>query len=1052
MSRFLVALQVSLLAPGVLLAATAEYGATSHGPHFEPVGSESGPPSEVVTALFQDRLGFVWIGSRTGLTLYDGHTFTSFTYDPSDATSISDETIRVIGEDRRGNLWVGTNTGGLNRLDRATWKFERFRHRSSDPNSLSHDSVYAIAEDGAGNLWIGTQRGLNRLDPESHRFETFLASSYIHSLLVDREGRLWVGTVGEGLHRRDPATGGFENWKHDPRDPNSLGDASVFCLLEEPSGVLWAGTNDGLDRVDVATGSFRHFRGLGFPIVTALARGRDGDIWAGTFGGGLARLESATGAISTFRNEPTRRGGLPSNRVASLLADASGALWVGTWGGGLSRVSANGLLLMGGAVPEPPALVDRDVTALASDANGGLWIGTRNGALFRKEPGSGAYRHYLSAGAGSILKILPVANETVWVGTSAALLRIEARSGETARFHHDPEDLSSIGLGFVPAILEDRERHLWIGTGEGGAQELSPDGRVLRRFLHDPGDVNSLTDNYVTTLLEDRSGWLWVGTRSGGLNVLDRRTGRVERYRADPSDSRAISSDNVTSILEDRRGRLWVATGGGGLNRVDWGGAGERAIFTRFTVEDGLVDNNVMALLEDDDGSLWLSTKRGLSRFAPDRTTFTNHFPADGLPAGEFESGAATRTTSDLYFGSVRWVASIRAGTPPIPALASPTVITSLQTESERQAEDRPPWDLTRFEIPYGHWFSIRLAVLDYTAEHGHAHAYRLGNGKWTDLGLDRTITLTDLGPGTYRFVGRGRNSQGVWTETSPPLTIRVVPPVWMTWWFRILLGTALVFVALASHRLRLSSLERRNRELLELQAQRERSNADLARAYERLQSLARRLEAAKEEERKEIARELHDELGPSLTAVTINLQLLDVDKDAEKSRRRIEDSIDLADRMMERIRDLSLDLRPPLLDQMGLVSALKGYLETQAQRTGIAMEVHDETPLPELPPEVAITAFRVAQEAVTNAIRHAGASRIVVRVEPTEGGIALGVEDNGSGFDVPEILEGPATGKRIGLLGMHERARMLGGNLRLDSGPGRGTRVRLSLPLEAGA
>jgi signal transduction histidine kinase len=270
-----------------------------------------------------------------------------------------------------------------------------------------------------------------------------------------------------------------------------------------------------------------------------------------------------------------------------------------------------------------------------------------------------------------------------------------------------------------------------------------------------------------------------------------------------------------------------------------------------------------------------------------------------------------------------------------------------------------------------------------------------------------------------------------------------------MTWWFRILAGGVLLGGAFASHRVRLSRLEQRNRQLLELQAQRERANADLARAYERLQSLARRLEAAKEEERKDIARELHDDMGPTLTAVVINLQLIGLEKDADKAKHRIADSIDLVDRMVQQIRDLSLDLRPPLLDEMGLVAALRGYLETQAQRTGIEIEVAGDT-VPDLTPEIEITAFRVAQEAVTNAIRHAKARRIEVSVEPVNGTLAIRVHDDGKGFDVQGTVEGPATGKSIGLLGMQERAKLLGGDLRITSAPGRGTTVQLRLPLQS--
>ena len=216
----------------------------------------------------------------------------------------------------------------------------------------------------------------------------------------------------------------------------------------------------------------------------------------------------------------------PRTASGALLADRAGALWIGTWGGGLCRVSGSGILLMAGAdaVPEPPVLSDRDVTALAYDADGGLWIGTRNGTLLRKDEKTGALRPY-PAGAGSILRILPLDDGTVWVGTSMGIERVDRRSAEVTRLRHDPTQASSIGPGFVSAIRENGAGHFWVGTGEGGVQELRRDGRVLRRFVHQPGDPASLSDDYVTVVHEDGTGTLWVGTRSGGLNALDPRTG-----------------------------------------------------------------------------------------------------------------------------------------------------------------------------------------------------------------------------------------------------------------------------------------------------------------------------------------------------------------------------------------------------------------------------------------------------------------------------------------------------------------------------------------------
>src|SRR5262245_34889567 len=195
---------------------------------FERFGPRQGLPAEMIVSLRRDRAGFLWIGSREGLILYDGYSFTLYDHDINDPESLSDNTVRAINEGRDGSLWTGTNTGGLNRLDRARRKFERFRHDPSSPRSLSHDSVYAVLEDRNGVLWVGTQKGLNRFDPAKRDFDRLMANQsddktpggdFIISLLEDRHGALWAGTVGAGLQRREPTTGRFERFRHDPRDP-----------------------------------------------------------------------------------------------------------------------------------------------------------------------------------------------------------------------------------------------------------------------------------------------------------------------------------------------------------------------------------------------------------------------------------------------------------------------------------------------------------------------------------------------------------------------------------------------------------------------------------------------------------------------------------------------------------------------------------------------------------------------------------------------------------------------------------------------------------------
>ncbi len=665
----------------------------------------------------------------------------------------------------------------------------------------------------------------------------------------------------------------------------------------------------------------------------------------------------------------------------------------------------------------------------------------------------------------TVLKLLEDDSGFIWVGTMWALHRIDPRTDAVATFRHDPNDPKSLGQGYVTALLLDRQRRLWVGVGGGGLQRLDAAGRVAERFTFDPANPESLSDDYITGLFEDREGSLWVGTRSGGLNRLDPRTGRIRRYQPNRAAAGSIGHQYITSIIEDSKGRLWVGTGGGGLNRLERGatpGAPDR--FTLVTRRDGLVDDNVMAIVEEDDGSLWLSTKHGLSKYDPDTGRFASFGAADGLRQEEFEYGSALKTSAAIYFGAVNGVAAISRGVPFPEPRASPTVLTAIRTREGDPTNRGPAWDLERIDIPYGEFLSLSFAVLDYNAELRHRYSYRLGGSRaeWVDLGPRREITFTNLEPGEYEFAIKGRNSRDVWSSPPHPLRIRVIPPFWMTLPFRLLVLGALCAAAVGGHYLRINALTRRNRELEALQRDRERAlglareeaaerkkaQEELSGAYDRLMTLTRGLEAAKEEERRHIARELHDEMGQALTAVKINLRLMGRQSGDDGPLGRIGDTIGLVDRLIQGVRDLSLDLRPPLLDELGLIAALRGYLEAIAARAELGIDLDLDETLGRLPPELEIAAFRIVQEAVTNAVRHAGASHIRVRLQRGDGELNLRIQDDGHGFDVAAVAGRSTGGQHLGLLGIRERARMLGGDVALDSTPGHGTDVRVRIPL----
>ena len=473
--------------------------------------------------------------------------------------------------------------------------------------------------------------------------------------------------------------------------------------------------------------------------------------------------------------------------------------------------------------------------------------------------------------------------------------------------------------------------------------------------------------------------------------------------------------------------------------------------FEYFDEEWGLLDNTIMSFVEDDDGSLWLGTRRGLSRLAPDRSSVANYLPSDGLVSDVFNRGAAVRDRQRLYFGTVSGIVHLPAGTAYRPSMPAPLLFTHVHNLTSGQNLGGAGWTESMILADHGDVLQIGFALLDYEGGN-HGYAYRLSDeADWIGLESSHQITFGDLPPGRHELQVQGRSARGAVSVASLP--IRVVPPFWMTDWFRALAILGILLMALGIHSFRMASLQRRNLELQGLHDERERalqqlkkSQSEVTEAAQGLRRLASRLETAKEEERQHISRELHDELGQTLTAAKINLQMLKNQQPVPGEK--LQSAVDMMDRMIRQVRAISLDLRPPLLDEAGLVPALTSELKKVSEQTGLPVELDVGGELPPLSEAVGTVAFRTCQEAVSNALRHAGASRVTVSLAQQDDTLLLVIEDDGRGFDVEEARVRAMRGDHLGLLGLDERVNSVGGTVRLESGPRAGTVLRIRIPL----
>lgn len=463
------------------------------------------------------------------------------------------------------------------------------------------------------------------------------------AMLQDSTGYLWIGSQ-DGLNRYDGYS--ITQFKHDPDNTNSLGFNSIASLYEDKNGYLWVGTwGGGLDRFDPKTSAFTHYiinpedaDALINPVITSIVEDGRGGLWVGTLGG-LERFIPATGKFTHVNSDP----------ISVIHPMDDGTLWIGT---GAFGMTGTGLYRFDPATnkselmqPKGECFQSPNVSDVLTDPQGNLWIsfggyGVPGGGIDRYNLKSGKCTHFDSGQTSdnqitddNITDLLLDRDgalwATSWSGGVWQFPSIMSRSFNV--IHHDSADPESLSNDNTFSILQDRSGVIWIGTLSAGINKLDPDTLQFRTYRHKSADPESLASNHVGAFAEMPDGTMWVGTWENGLQRFNPSTGKFKNYRNDPEDPQSLSSDLVMSMLADADGSLWVGTLGGGLNHFD----PRTEKFTRFQNDPNdptsLLENQVTYLLRDPDGRLWAGSFLGLSRLDSGAKRFVN-YPMNAPP------------------------------------------------------------------------------------------------------------------------------------------------------------------------------------------------------------------------------------------------------------------------------------------------------------------------------------------------------------------------------------------------------------------------------------
>ena len=1022
---------------------------------FEHIGIEDGLSQSTFTVILQDRNGFLWFGTEDGLNRYDGYTFTVFKPDPENEFSISDRWIHALYEDHAGNIWVGTRLGGLNRFDPKTGVFEHFEHNSAVTNGLSSNNVNAIFEDSQGIIWVGTEAGLDWLDPATGLITHIrgapsdlatLNGTHITSIFEDVDGYIWVGTSDAGLNRYSPRTGIFRRYIFKEALKNRMCSKTINAITQDLNGFIWLATPNGLTRLSSISGyavCYRNNPAIPASIsdnqVESVFMDNQGRLWVGT-ARGLDYFIKETSTFGHIVSNPDAPDSLSAETVYSIYQDRGGVMWVGTYGGGINKYdqTRERFAYFRNHLDDPASLSENFIFPIHTDLSGGVWVGTYGGGLNRFDPLTGVFTRYLndpddpsSLPNNYVWSIFTDSHSNLWVGTGDGLSRLDPATGIFTSYSRRTDDSSDFEPGVVFAMAEDSSGVLWLGTRNGIGRFYARTGSYLPEAFDTPGAPG--TGDRVVSMLMEPGDILWFGTMDKGLFRFDIRTRTLTNYHATPDVPGSLSHDTVFDIHRDARGTLWVATGGGGLNRFD----AESGMFRAYTEADGLPSPVVYGILEDANGNLWMTTNYGVSRFNPIAVTFRNFTVNDGLASMDFNMSAFARAPNGaMYVGSVKGLNAFYPDRILENNYVPPIAMTSLTSEGKSLTEEGLPGVPSSIFLSWpGNSFEFEFTALSFADTAHNEYAYKLEDfdADWYFLGNKRNGRYTNLPGGEYTLLLKAANSDGVWNEYPLEIPVTVIPPFWDTWWFRLSVVLAVLFLSVVGYRLRVRQVENRNRELEALVR---------ARTFEMQNLFERTKELAVVEERNRLARDLHDSAKQKAFAALAQLGAVNAVMDGPLARKHLLEAENLVAEVIQELTFLIQEMYPVALMENGLAVTVREYIYEWAARNNIQTDIDIESPH-RLDLKVEQAIYRVIQEALANIARHSCATRVQVSMLFWSDRLEVGVVDDGCGFDT-------SSRPGVGIRSIRERVASIGGQVTFDSGPGRGTRISLIVPMDA--
>lgn len=769
----------------LLVSILTQFILASQRYHFSNLSVKDGLSQLHVTCIYQDKLGYMWFGTRNGLNKFNGNSFEIFWNHADDEQSISSNTIACIIEDAEGNLWIGTENG-LNKLDKKRKGFKRY-YLANEADSVNN-KILSLHIDADGVLWVGTLSGLFIYEPESDS----LKSVYIRELadnsvsaILEKDNHLYLASSKNGLliydRQKKRIVRSYQtNSKTLPVISNYIKDIYI-----DKKDNIWLGTyKDGVcvikhDLSEVV--QYNTSNGLSNNSIRCIKESPSGEMWVGTFDG-LNIINPVTSRITSYKS-----GALSHHSVYSILFDRMQTIWIGTYAGGADYYNPYGHLF---DFYNPGAVLNDNIGILGPsiEYDGTLYICSEGGGLISFDLKQHTFRQYTlpqnnDNPTRSIFKTIYLDGNRILCGTSQGeVYEFNLHSHQFSLFYQTTDRRP------IYHISKSHSGQFIIGaiSMAEGLAFISNDGQrtVQSGFpVKGKGEVHF---SHVICVCEVDNDVYLIGTKSDGLFCYDKINHTLISY----NQTNGFAAKSISSILKDRSGRIWISSIDGGLSELVL----STGKFTTYNEKNGLLNNQVCKVVEGNDNSLWLTTLNGISNLDLRTRNIINYSQESGIQVQEFSPCTGIRLSDNRIFfagnnGFTLFNPNDIITNPNVP----PVILDKLYINNNLVQPDDENGILKenistqkKIVLKYNQTnIMIEYAALNYIFNNKNEYAYKLEgfDSEWNEVGNRRIAYYTNIPAGTYHFTVKGSNNDGIWNEEGATLEIIVLPPLWKTWW-----------------------------------------------------------------------------------------------------------------------------------------------------------------------------------------------------------------------------------------------------------------------------